>query len=681
MSETNFFKAGGTLSPESPSYVKRDADSILLNLVRRGELCYVLNTRQMGKSSLMVQTMYQLGRQDEIIHPVKLDLSQLSRSPIEQWYYSLAALVVVGLKLPFGLLEWWNQHEKLDPAVRFVQFLRNAVLTAIDGQVAIFIDEIDSLINHEFADDFLAAIRSMYNERATDKEFSRITFVLLGTAAPHDLIRDHTRTPFNVGRRINLNDLRIEDAEKLVSGLPGHDRTILERIFYWTNGHPYLTQKLGEVISESSIGALTNDQIDEQVQKLFLTESALVEEVNFDFIQNRILQNIQKNQLLTLYRKIYRNRQKIQNDEQSLLHSELKIVGLVRADEDGNLTIRNRIYEQVFDLAWVNEHLPTNWWRVTTYITLVSSFILLTLFIMYSQRSIPQPDINLPSAVRTNYPPDIDGRLDDLTWKNIQPLIFAQHPANNDSSTASVRLVWDDNYLYAAFDVNDTQVEQSSETPWDGDSVSIVIDYGDHVQEYRHSLKGIDLADRRGQPPGYSVHKLKGSSSFDDPSDIDLGYTVEFRIPWELSPVIGTPINIDLVSVDHDRNPGGKFNDAATFFSKLSWDADQNVDTAQRQIVLSNECESAYFVSPQGTEHRHLASNFRVPDTIPISWEPADCPMIVQLYQDNKLTHQYSSVMSGTDVYIAEAGSGETEIKIWKSGSYLQADTMWLWVE
>ena len=55
--QAGFFVAGGTLPLESGSYVERAADSAILKSLVEGRFCYVLNSRQMGKSSLCVRTM------------------------------------------------------------------------------------------------------------------------------------------------------------------------------------------------------------------------------------------------------------------------------------------------------------------------------------------------------------------------------------------------------------------------------------------------------------------------------------------------------------------------------------------------------------------------------------------------------------------------------------------------
>ena len=390
----NFFVAGGTLRADAPSYIERQADIELLDIVTRGELCYVLNTRQMGKSSLLVRTIARLREMDTPIRTVIIDLTSIGTTTVDQWYFSLIDEIAyqfdLTAALQHGLAAWWQDHAELACVTRFTQFLRDIVLASIPERIVIFIDEVDSVIPYEFSDDFFRAIRALHNQQATTPAFERLAFVLSGTVAPHDLMKDKTGTPFNIGHRIMLHDLKECDAQVMYQGLPpAYSETILERIFHWTNGHPYLTQKVGQAVAQHENETWTDEQVDMLVHELFLTDGAIVQESNLQFVRNRIVSSSQKGRLLELYRRIIQGSAEVY-DEQSDFHNELRLSGLVRVTAEGVLVVRNRIYEQAFDLDWINVHQPANWWRAGA-IGITCLSILIVSVLTYYLWLIPKP--------------------------------------------------------------------------------------------------------------------------------------------------------------------------------------------------------------------------------------------------------------------------------------------------
>ena len=359
----DFFVAGGTLRPDAPSYVKRPADDELSRLASAGKFCYVLTPRQMGKSSLMVRIARRLQR--EGVRTAVIDLTKIGTNlSVEQWYLGLVTRLKVELKIPVDPGAWWEERASLSPVQRFTDFLHDVVLAEIEGAVVVFIDEIDTTLNLDFSDDFFAAIRFTYNARASDPAYHRLTFVLLGVATPADLIKDRSRTPFNIGQRIDLREFSQEDAGVLLQGLeatfPKQAGSVFDRIFYWTNGHPYLTQKLCLAAAESGDGSWTDEQVDELVRRLFLSEEVR-KETNLQFVRDSVNSSPQRRTLLTLYRKVHEGSE-IPEDERSLDQNRLKLFGLVRA-ERGALRLRNEIYRQAFDLDWIRANTPADWAR------------------------------------------------------------------------------------------------------------------------------------------------------------------------------------------------------------------------------------------------------------------------------------------------------------------------------
>ncbi|MBM3495318.1 MAG: hypothetical protein FJX72_13505, partial [Armatimonadetes bacterium] len=217
-----FYVTGGSLRADAPCYVERVADADILAALGRGELCYVLTPRQMGKSSLKVRTAARLRADGARV--VVLDLTSVGRNLTpEQWYFGLLGHLFEQLGMERELERLWDSSEAVGPLQRFMRCLDTAARACrakTPPGLVVFVDEIDVVLSLPFqADEFLAAIRELYNRRSSDEAARSITFCLLGAAAPTDLVRDPRTTPFNVGVRVELTDFADAEASVLGSGL------------------------------------------------------------------------------------------------------------------------------------------------------------------------------------------------------------------------------------------------------------------------------------------------------------------------------------------------------------------------------------------------------------------------------------------------------------------------------
>ncbi len=373
----DFFVAGGTLWREAPSYLFRPADEELYQHARSGEYCNVLASRQMGKSSLMVRTANRL--QEEGMRTAFLDISTLGSgiSSPETWFFGFLDELAFQLNLEGDLDAWWEMHRNLNPVQRFSNFLREVLLAQVSSQIAVFVDEIDSALGMDFTDDFFAAIRAAFNARATHADFQRLTFILLGVARPADLIRDRNRTPYNIGAHIHLSDFTLVELDpyrvEFEKTFPGQASEIIKWVLDWTNGQPYLTQKLCAELINISENPITEEYVSQTVTRLFLKEEAR-KESNLRAIRDRIEWSPHRTRLLQIYKNILGGRP-VLDEERSPAKNELKLTGLVRASDDGRLVVRNRIYSLVFDLEWVKKGLPISRTRQVAVFASIFAFV------------------------------------------------------------------------------------------------------------------------------------------------------------------------------------------------------------------------------------------------------------------------------------------------------------------
>ena len=406
---------GGTVVPDSPYYVKRDADRELLQGLKNGLFCYVFNSRQTGKSSLRTKVKSELSQESNRFVCIGLDLSGLGQdyTNFGDWCEALIEQVIDQLNAHFKKsslilwLKWYRvihlptshakeadlwlisfiyylvskesepnlrlRQEQADsnpPIVQLNNFFEQISISYPELSFVFLIDEIDSVLGLPFkTDDFFIFIRYCYNQRAEKNHFKRISFALFGVATPSQLIQNRNGTPFNIGKAIKLQGFRLKEAQPLTRGFGDKvddPQKVLEAILDWTNGQPFLTQKLCNFVLDDSLNKIERGNelqaIEELVQTRVIENWAEQDEPeHLNEIRNRILQKDDElspedekriYRILKLYREILQK--KSVPVDNSLEQDELLLSGLI-VEKQRKLKVSNRIYEKIFDTVWIEE--------------------------------------------------------------------------------------------------------------------------------------------------------------------------------------------------------------------------------------------------------------------------------------------------------------------------------------
>lgn len=380
------YQFGGSLAWNDPTYIQRSADKKLATLIDQGQFAAVLAPRQMGKSSLRIRTRHQFAsagyqcvslQANQLIDYQLIDLSisnssdsmvsgqQTGQNDSQQWILGLIATIWEGLTstgaVPFW--RWVRETSGLCALERLECFVETFLSDALQqGPVLLLIDEVDALLQGPFSADLFEWIARCYHRRTTEPLFNRLNFVIFGTALPSDI--PYCKTLFSHGSQVVLPSFSRAEVTHLQRGFNNKladVTTLIDAVFNWTKGQPFLTQKLCSLLSglmdsfmKPIYGpvALSSRAVHQWVEQA--VRSHIIEDwptkddpVHLRAISDRINASPNAKALLILYKQILSGKAVVRTAQKS--QAELLLSGIVVV-EAGHLRVANDIYRQTFKL-------------------------------------------------------------------------------------------------------------------------------------------------------------------------------------------------------------------------------------------------------------------------------------------------------------------------------------------
>lgn len=159
--------------------------------------------------------------------------------------------------------------------------------------------------------------------------------------------------------------------------------------------------------------------------------------------------------------------------------------------------------------------------------------------------------------------PEIDGKKDAVWLKssiphNINTPLYAWQGA-----TGTVRLLWDEKYLYAMFEIKDSVLNAEAANKTEQDSIELYLDENNMKTDYYTKAAGHYRVNYKGELSFGTVPTEKGVTAV--AVETSNGYIIEMAIPLMYTPSAGKVLGFD-AQINDCNNIGGlqsimKFND------------------------------------------------------------------------------------------------------------------------
>ncbi|MFN6496447.1 MAG: AAA-like domain-containing protein [Nostoc sp. DedQUE01] len=291
-------------SEQNKSELETEVEKLYEGL-KAGDFCYVLTSQLTDKDEFLKKInsyLEETNTQFVIINSDKI-YEESNRRQFEwktrgQWYLSVAKIINKKFGLNhqnFNINDWWrnNRDSETDPN-QGQELLINYIETQLlkiqqENNIIIIFDSItfsengkddyrlfDIINGFDFQDEIFNLLCSCYEKRRENSDFEKLTFLLLDVIIDSECIPPDIKN-IKIGWRINLGNASEQQAKPIITeGLNkkfDHVKyeIMLDRISYWTSGHPFLTQQLLKIVLNDVNSGQQKDYIDKLVKRQITT--------------------------------------------------------------------------------------------------------------------------------------------------------------------------------------------------------------------------------------------------------------------------------------------------------------------------------------------------------------------------------------------------------------------------
>lgn len=323
------FVTNGPVFPESPLFVGRQSELAVMRRWLAATECVgvVLGARQTGKTSLLLKLRETVQGLHKVVF---VNLESIHGATIDECFAFVSSELLLQLGeaaanvVPFG-------DRRNTTFLSFLQDLSSQISTV---RIALILDEFGAL-PASTAVKVAHTIRSAFTDRVLKPELRRYCFVVAGAAEMLELTRSRNSPLWNVTDTIYLEDLTFQEVQQLLAHFVP-DLEAQNRIYDWSGGHPYWTQRLAAECEREAV------QPTEKILSSLVDSLLQTEDRNLPHVTQAIESD--DGRMRTVLEKIL-DGHAVRFTRSDRAIAQLELIGVLK-NVDGRGVIRNALYRE-----------------------------------------------------------------------------------------------------------------------------------------------------------------------------------------------------------------------------------------------------------------------------------------------------------------------------------------------